>query len=519
MRVVSVDEMREIERRAEAEYGLTSPMLMERAGQSVAEILAARLGGEMAGMEVVALIGPGNNGGDGRVMARHLGRIGANLTLFDWKTRQLERLSGASESAASTTSAGDDLAGLRDALTRADVVVDALLGTGHSRPLDPTMRAALGLAQAERARRRQVFVVAVDLPSGLNADTGEVDEGTIPADLTVTLAFPKTGLFLFPGAAMVGELMVGEIGLPPEMSIPAGLELLDAPLVHGLLPKRPLDSNKGTYGKVMVVAGSPSFLGAAYLASAAAGRVGAGLVTLATTPERAHIYATKLSEATYCLLPPEDADPRQRAQAVLEGLSGYRALVIGPGLSQAPTVRAFVEAIFAGLRAMPESERPRLIVDADALNALSTRDTWWEQLPLNSVLTPHPGEMARLRGGEKVSGGGVDRLAVAQECARVWGHMIVLKGACALIASPEGGLRINWPPNPALATAGTGDVLSGAIGGLLAQGCSPFDAASAGVYLHSRAGLRVSERIGDAGLLAGDLLPELPCAIAEVKGA
>ncbi|HLY30725.1 MAG TPA: NAD(P)H-hydrate dehydratase [Ktedonobacterales bacterium] len=526
MRVISVDEMREIERRAEVEYGLTSPLLMEHAGRSVAEILAARLGGEISGMEVVVLIGPGNNGGDGRVMARHLAQMGAKLTLFDWKTRQLEQFSAGAlvpsapmSAAPVITPAGDDLAGLRDAVARADVVVDALLGTGHSRPLDPTMRAALDLARAEHARRRQLFILAVDLPSGLNADTGALDEGTLAADLTVTLAFPKTGLFLFPGAEAVGELVVGEIGLPPEMSIPPGLELLDAPLAHTLLPKRPLDSNKGTYGKVMVVAGSPSFLGAAYLAAAAAAHVGAGLVTLATTPERAQVYAIKMSEATYCLLPPDAADPRLRAQTVLEGLAGYRSLVIGPGLSQASGVRPFVEAIFAGLRSLPDDRRPRLIVDADALNALATRDHWWEILPPQSVLTPHPGEMARLRGGETVSSGGPDRLAVARECAQAWGHVVVLKGACTLIASPEGSLRVNWPPNPALATAGTGDVLSGAIGGLLAQGLAPFDAASAAVHLHSRAGLRVSERIGDAGLLAGDLLPELPCAIAEVRGA
>ncbi len=517
MRVVSVDEMRAIEQRAETEYGLTSSMLMERAGRSVAEALAARADGDASGMEVVALIGPGNNGGDGRVMARYLAAAGARVTLFDWKTRQLTHLPEDTANEEGVAVA-EDMAELREAIAQADVVADALLGTGHSRPLDPTMRAALAVAQAERARRRDLFVVGVDVPSGLNADTGELDEGTLTADMTVTLAFPKTGLFLFPGAETVGDLAVGEIGLPPDMTIPPGLELLDASLVRGLLPERRLDSNKGTYGKVMVVAGSSAFLGAAYLASAAAGRVGAGLVTLATTVERAPFYAIKLSEATYALLPPDDADPHERADVVMDALHGYRALVVGPGLGQASSVRPFLEAVFARLRALPDDERPRLIVDADGLNALATRDHWWDMLPPRTVLTPHPGEMTRLRGGEKVSGG-ADRLTVARDCAQAWGHVVVLKGACALVASPEGELRVNWPPNPALATAGTGDVLSGVVGGLLAQGCEPFAAASAAVHLHSRAGLRVSERLGDAGLLAGDLLPELPYAIAEVKGA
>jgi len=516
MRVVSVDEMREIERRADAEYGLDGQALMERAGRSIAEALAEQSGGDVGGVEVVALVGPGNNGGDGRVMARYLAGAGAHVTLFDWKTRELSYLppqSGADEPAP----VGADMAELREAVAQADVVADALLGTGHSRPLDPTMRAALAVVQQER-ERRPLVVLAVDVPSGLNADTGALDEGTLVADLTVTLAFPKTGMFLFPGAETVGELAVGDIGLPADMSVPPGLELLDAKLIRGLLPVRRLESNKGTYGKVMVVAGSSAFLGAAYLASAAAGRVGAGLVTLATTAERAPFYAIKLSEATYALLPPDDADPHERGDAVMDALKGYRALVIGPGLGQTPSVRPFLEAIFARLRALPDDERPRLIVDADGLNALATRDHWWDMLPPNTVLTPHPGEMTRLRGGEQVSGGGADRLAVARECAQAWGHVVVLKGACTLVASPEGALHVNWPPNAALATAGTGDVLSGVVGGLLAQGVEPFAAASAAVHLHSRAGLRVSERQGDAGLLAGDLLPELPYAIAEVKG-
>ena len=345
------------------------------------------------------------------------------------------------------------------------------------------MRQALALVQAERERRPGgLIVLAVDLPSGLNADTGAVDEGTIAADLTVTLAFPKTGLYLFPGAALVGELEVGSIGLPDEMSIPPGMEALDAPLMRPSLPARPLESNKGTYGKAMILAGSPQYVGAAFLAASAAGRIGAGLITIATTRDLSHVYAASLVEATYCLLPPLDAKPQERARVLLDALHGYRALVVGPGLGQSDATREFLLHVFDGVRAMPESERPRLIVDADGLNNLSRVERWHERLPANTVLTPHPGEMARLRGGAHVSGGGVDRLSVASECARAWGHVVVLKGACTLIASPDGALRLNWPGNPALATAGTGDVLAGTIGGLLAQGMAPFEAASAGVY-------------------------------------
>ncbi len=517
MRVVSVDEMREIERRADVEYGLDSPTLMENAGRTVAETLRERLGGDVRGRRVVTLAGPGNNGGDGRVMNRYLAEWGAQITTYRWRDNAIEAADGEAP-------AGDDLRALDAALADADVVVDAFLGTGHARPLDPRMRQALALVAARRERTRakegrtRPFVLAVDLPSGLNADTGAVDEGALPADLTVTLAFPKTGLILFPGAGYLGEMVIGSIGLPDEMSIPSGLDLVDAQQARALLPRRPADSNKGTYGKVMVLAGSPQFIGAALLCGASAARVGAGLVTIATTPERASVYATSLPEVTYLLLPPDDADPATRAHTLLDGLKGYTALVVGPGLSQAPGISEMLMALFAGLRALPDGERPHLLVDADGLNALSKQPRWWKLLPHETIITPHPGEMARLRGGKRVSSGGADRLTVVAEAARKWGLVVVLKGACPLIAEPGGAMRVNWSPNPALATAGTGDVLSGMVGGLLAQGLAPWDAASLGVYLHGLAGARVRERLGDAGPVAPDLIPEAPLAIRQTRG-
>jgi NAD(P)H-hydrate epimerase len=334
----------------------------------------------------------------------------------------------------------------------------------------------------------------------------------------VTLAFPKLGMLLFPGASYLGELKIGGIGLPPGMARDIPLDLIDVALVRDLLPPRPLNSNKGTFGKAMILAGSLPYPGSAYLAATAAGRVGAGLVTLAVTTAMAPIYAVKLSEATFHLLPAADVPAQQRAESFLAGLDGYASLLIGPGLGQQDDTRAFLLAVFDGLRALPDDRRPRLTVDADGLNNLARLERWWERLPHHTVITPHPGEMGRLRGGAHVSGGGGDRLQVARWAAE-WGMVVVLKGACTLIASPEGNLRMFWPPNPALATAGTGDVLAGTIAGLLAQGMEPFDAAGAGVFLHGSAGLAVSERLGDAGLLAGDLLPELPLALRDTRHA
>lgn len=510
MKIVTVDQMRTIERRASDEHGLTSPLLMERAGLSVAELLRAHLGGDVAGVRVLVLVGPGNNGGDGRVAARLLAQWGAATTLFIWKDRHLET---GSPSQAATA----DQAAVLDAIHHADVVLDALLGTGHARPLDSSLRELLAAVTSERKTRPAMLVAALDLPTGINADTGEVDPGTLHCDLTITLAFPKVGMLLFPGAAYIGEMEIGSIGLPSGLADQITCDLLDADQIRQLLPPRPLDSNKGTFGKVMVLAGSLPFPGSAFLAASAASRVGAGLVTVATTPDLAPIYAVKLSEATFHLLPRADTSPEERARALIEGLRGYSALLVGPGLGQADTTHQMVLAVFAGLRSMPDAQRPQLIVDADGLNILATVERWWELLPPRTVLTPHPGEMSRLRGGARVSGGYADRLEIALHSAAAWQHVVVLKGACTLVADPGGHLAINWPPNPALATAGTGDVLAGTVAGLLAQHVVAESAARAAVYLHARAGLNVSQRIGTAGLVASDLLSEIPIALRDTR--
>lgn len=514
MKIVTVEQMRAIEREASERYGLNSATLMENAGQSVAERIRAHLSGDVAGVQMLVLVGPGNNGGDGQVAARHLANWGAAVFQYIWRDRRLIR---PSETADAQSGAIEQLPS--DVLRGADVVLDALLGTGHGRPLDPSMRQLLAAVEAEQARRPALLTVALDLPSGLNADTGAVDDGTVRADLTVTLAFPKVGLLLFPGADYIGELEVGSIGLPADMGGDIPFDLLDTHLVRQKLPARPLDSNKGTFGKAMVLAGSPPFPGSAFLASTAASRTGAGLVTLATTPDMAPIYAVKLSEATFTILPRPEASPDERAAALVGALDGYAALLVGPGLGQSDATALFLQAVFTALRELPDARRPHMVVDADGLNMLAHLARWWELLPSQTVLTPHPGEMSRLLGGTPVSGGHADRLKIVSQAAARWGHVVVLKGACTLIAHPDGRIAANWPPNPALATAGTGDVLAGMVAGFLAQHLDPFDGACVAVFGHARAGLAVSQRLGNAGLLASDLLSEIPVALQTIRGA
>src|SRR5205085_1753349 len=270
MHIVTVAQMRELEARAEREYALTSQILMENAGKSAADILVQniRRTRSVSELEFLLLVGPGNNGGDGLVMGRYLEKWGAFVSIYRWKEQRL-------------TVHGQDIpeadteAKLEETISRAKYILVALLGTGLSRPLPDSMRTLLGRVHQEWEKRDGVRVVAIDLPTGLNADTGEVDPGTIPADMTITMACPKQGFFFFPGRSYIGELYVADIGLPPELTGDILTEMPTSKMVNSLLPRRPLDSNKGTFGKVMLLCGSPPYPGSAFLAGSAAGRVGA----------------------------------------------------------------------------------------------------------------------------------------------------------------------------------------------------------------------------------------------------
>jgi NAD(P)H-hydrate epimerase len=530
MNIVTVAEMRELEAQADHQYGLTSSILMNNAGKSAADIFEHHLAPhqKMNGLEVLFLIGPGNNGGDGMVMARHLERSGAVVHHYHWKERKLT-------ASGQEISPADTKAKLESLIQSADYIIDALLGTGRSRSLPEDMRALLARVRWEREQRAGLRVVAIDLPTGLNADTGEVDPGTIPADMTITLACPKQGFFFFPGRDYIGDLYIGGIGLPASLEEHyLQTEMIMGKQVYTLLPRRPLDSHKGTFGKVMLFCGSPPYPGSAYLGGTATLRIGAGLTTLAVTEQMLPIYASSFHEATFILLPPEEVSSSERAQVLINHLKGYRALLIGPGLGQSANTREVILQLLEHLRSLSEDQRPRLVIDADGLNNLSALEHWWTLLPKDTVITPHPAEMGRLchlqypQNGSlavasdqqvlpevKVSGGSIDRLDLARQKANEWQVILVLKGACTIITEPQGRTRINWRSNPVLATAGTGDVLAGMIAGMLAQSMQPFDAASAAVYLHTAAADLIAQEmnLGRAGLLASDLLSQIPRAI------
>jgi NAD(P)H-hydrate epimerase len=558
MKVITVEKIRYLEEKANA-GGLGYAEMMENAGRGTALAISRRLGTQ--DKRVVVLVGPGNNGGDGLVAAHYLREMGARVTCYIWK-RRVEgdaNYARVKDDGIFVVWADDDsdYDALRALLRAADVVVDALLGVGVTRPIGGTLEEILAvvrlLVSEARAEKELVEVIlrcsersspvlfAVDCPTGLDCDTGALDPAAVPVDVTVTYAYPKVGLLRFPGAEIVGDIVVVDIGIPPELAEDVALEMATPELVRNWLPERPRSAHKGTFGRALIVAGSVNYTGAATLAGAGATRVGAGLVTMALPAPIQAAVAARLTEATYLLLPHDLGVIATGAVNVIrEGMDDYGALLLGPGLTQETETVAFVHALldlqpahqkgrigFLAASAGEESDRgalPPLVVDADGLNALAmaAQDSgvidWWRALPTDTILTPHPGEMSRLMGGKLTAREiQADREKVCQRMAAEWGAVVVLKGAFTVVAAPDGRLVVLPFSNPGLATAGSGDVLAGAIVGLRAQGLKAFEAAVAGAYLHGLSGELARQELGDMGMVAGDLPPRLPLALRRLR--
>ncbi|APV44883.1 NAD(P)H-hydrate epimerase [Dehalogenimonas formicexedens] len=515
MKLVTAAEMRLLEKRA-LESGTSFGDLMHNAGRAVASEICG-LFDSFPGKKALVLVGPGNNGGDGLVAARFLNDAGAITHVYLLAPRDPGDLvyNEALEAGISPIEVESDagFSKLRELLGEADVVVDAIFGTGLGRPIGGASAAALTLVAEARNQRPDMVVIALDLPSGLNADSGEIDDSTLAVDYTITLGYAKRGFFLFPGADYTGQILVADIGIPDGLDDDILSEVIDEHDVLSILPLRPSDAHKGSFGKVMVVAGSTEFIGAASLVCQSAARAGAGLVTLAARQSLHPVFAAKLVETTHLPLP-ETAHGEfasEAAEVALARLVKYDAAAIGPGLGQSPDTVEFVHQLLSGI-----SENTGLVLDADALNALSLTPDWWDIFNHPAVLTPHTGEFARLSGlsiGEILA----NRMEICRKNAALWGKVVILKGAHTVVASPDGRIAVSPSANPGLASGGTGDVLTGIITGLLAQGLDEFDAARAGVYIHAMAGESVRNNIGDTGMIASDLLIQIPRAVKSIK--
>ncbi len=514
MKIVTVEQMRAIEQ-ASVQLGVSLDQLQQNAAAVIASETARLLGN--AGGPLLFLAGRGNNGRDGLIAGAILAEQGRAVRAYLAPGVTSEDVLSRLRAAGGEVARHEDSSGaeqLERWILDSSVIVDGLLGIGISGQVREPIAGIISTADRE-AQASRVPVVAVDLPSGIDADSGEVGGTGLHATWTLSLGCVKAGLLRFPAAEYVGKLVPLDIGLPAESYQGIRQEMLTQADVAALLPRRPMNSNKGTFGRVLAVTGSRNFVGAGYLVGGAAARAGCGLVTLAVPAWQRVPLASLLPEATYLPLM-EMVDPktaRGNVQAIAETLADCEALAIGPGLGQGPAQTELVTAVLTLSRGL---ERLRTVVDADGLNALSREAEWWKKIGSGHVLTPHPGEMSRLLG---VSIGEVNarRWDVAREAAAKWGQTVVLKGAFTVVASPNGDVWISGAALPALASAGTGDVLTGLIAGLMAQGLDGVAAARAGVFLHAAAAELVLAWSDTDRLLAGDLLAAIPVAIAELN--
>ena len=510
MKLATAAEMRELDRRTIEEYGIPGIVLMENAGRAVVSAIAHEWG-PVEGKRYVIFCGKGNNGGDGLVIARRLHNMGAKVSvrLFsgDMKGDAGINLNAARNMGIEIAPVSRDLSEENTLAAHADVVIDAIFGTGLSSEVGEPHAGVMKMINST-ARK----VVAVDVPSGINSDDGKVMGVAVHADMTVTFGLPKRGLYLYPGAQAAGTIKTAEIGIPRAAigNSAIGANLLTAAHVRGLLPKREPDSHKGTYGHLLIIAGSVGKTGAAVLAARAALRSGAGLVTLAVPESLNDIFEEKLTEEMTVPLP--ETDERSLSYAALDGilelLEGKTAVAIGPGISRNAHTGRLVREL------LPKLNIPA-VLDADALNILSEDETPLDSMTVPVILTPHPGEAGRLLGVPAVEVQ-MERPSSAAALAKAHNCTVVLKGARTLVASPDGSFYVNPTGNPGMATAGTGDVLTGVISSFLAQGLKAHDAALIGVYAHGYAGDRAMDVKGYAGLIAGDIIEALPSAIGAI---
>ncbi|MDP6050204.1 MAG: NAD(P)H-hydrate dehydratase [SAR202 cluster bacterium] len=517
MKIVTAQQMREIENRCFA-TGISSDELMESAGKAVARCAFDHVRNSTQS-SVGVLVGPGNNGGDSLIAAKYLYQWGAEVNVFICGERSLndEKLVSLSQKnlAIYDTNINTGAEKLRELLPEMNVVVDGIFGLGFNRPIGDIISASINAVNNEKNRRHNLIVISVDVPSGLNSDTGSIDINCIYDDVTCSLGRHKLGFYRFPGAKYVGKVEVNEIGILSEFDGCEMPELMTHSWAERILPPRPLDAHKGDFGRILIIGGSKNYIGAPSLAAIGALRVGAGLVTVAVPEGIFNSVAVNNLEPTYVTLPEITAGvlSPEACNILIEEIPKHSVVVIGCGLGLGIETQNMLESILYDTENLPP-----VVVDADGLNLLSrySGGEWSERFKSPAIVTPHPGEMRRLWGKEDVMSN-EDRLIQSRMAARLWNKTVVLKGPFTITASAEGYAMVSPFANPSLATAGTGDVLSGVIAGFLAQGLSLMDAGSLGVYVHGLAGSRLKDGLGDAGTLAGDLLPILPRVIKEIK--
>jgi len=508
MRIVTSSEMYEIEEAAERR-GVSRGIMMENAGKNIVNTLV-KLFPDFKKKKICILCGKGNNGGDGLVAARYLEKVGVlpeveilgkireisllakqNLTLLRKLKIKIREVTNVNE--------------LKGKIRNSDIVIDAIFGTGFKGSIKGLCADIVRLLNAEKP-----IVISVDLPTGLNADTGEVSIPCVRADWTFTLGLPKKGLLLFPGTEFVGRIKILDIGIPESVIGTGWLNLITRKDLSCFLSPRRIDSHKGSYGHIFILAGSAGMTGAAVLTSSGALSSGAGLVTTGIPNSLNQIMEVKLTEVMTKPLPETKFHSLSLScyQEILDFTKNVDVIAIGPGLSR-------VSGTLKLARKIIENINLPMVIDADAIFALKGCTTILKRRRAATVITPHPGEMVYLT-GNKVDEIQSKRIETARDFARRFAVITVLKGARTVVASPEGEVWINPTGNPGMASGGVGDVLTGIIASLIGQKVSPCEAARIGVYIHGLAGDIIRDKRGERGLVASDIINELPQAFKEV---
>jgi NAD(P)H-hydrate epimerase len=516
MKILTSQEMKDIDRTAIEGIGIPGVVLMENAGLRIVRALKVRFP-RPEDESIVIVAGKGNNGGDGLVVARHLYNSGARPEVLLFAAKEEVRGDAAVNLAValklgipvSVVLTPADWRKVRVRVFHATILVDALFGTGLLKPLEGLFALAV-----EDINKSAAYKVAVDIPSGLSSDTFELIGPCVEADLTVALAAPKIAHVFPPAADRVGDLVVAPIGIPPFLfdKPGLGLELVEEKTVRPFFAKRKRDTHKGSYGHLLIVAGSLGKTGAAALAGRAALRTGAGLVTVATAQSALPIVARSMAELMTEALAetPEKTIAKEALPRAFGLIKGKNALLLGPGLSTHPSTSEFVLGLLPKVKVT-------LVIDADGLNIIAAKPDVLRRLRAPAVLTPHPGEFARLVGrtSEEVLR---RRLEITPEFAAKHGVFVVLKGHRTLIAAPDGRVFVNPTGNPGMATGGTGDVLAGIIAAQVVQEKDLLGAVLSAVYVHGLAGDVAAETLGEKSLTAGDIVRYLPPAMKALAG-
>ncbi len=519
MRVVNAKQMKEIDTATIEKVGIPGIVLMENAAVKVVEEIE-KLIGDLKNKKAIIFAGKGNNGGDAFAVARHLHGLGAAVKVC-MLFRNVDNSSDAGINFKTVKNMGIKCIEIQDSDTLdeiyfktlykdilcSDFIVDGIFGTGLSGQISGMTKKVMEMINSSGNK-----VISIDIPSGVDGTDGQLAEICIKADLTVTFGLPKLGLLIHPGCEYTGKLVVADIGIPPSIAegTDSYINTIDSEYVSRILPKREQNSNKGTYGEAFIISGSKGMTGSGCLTAKSALRVGAGLVYLGVPASLSKIYENHVTEAI--TIPLEDKGlgflDIESKENIIRIMAKSDVLALGPGLSTNGQIFDIVKGV------VKTSETP-LVLDADAINVISADVNILRHLKKPAIMTPHPGEMARLLGisTKEVQS---NRIEVAREFAYNWKVVLVLKGSRTVVALPDGTVYLNLTGNSGMATAGTGDVLTGVISGLLAQGAKLEDAAIAGVYIHGLAGDLAAAEKTEYGMIASDVVEMLPYAIKTI---